>query len=220
MHFIDLHTHAWPDSASGNIAFHSFHQLEISIFQGYKTACSVGLHPWYLSESTWENQWQWFENAVQQPNVRIIGEIGLDTLRGPSLTFQQRCFEKQLDFAIQQGKPVIIHCVRAFDLLYASILRMNPTIPLILHGVNRKPELLKPFLSLGMGFSFGSALLKPGSPAQATLHIIPKTHYWLETDASGLPIQHIYQHAATLLQVTVEELIQDILENSKRIGIL
>jgi TatD DNase family protein len=219
--FLDIHTHAFPmPENSGDHIFHAFHQQEREQFAGYTQGCSVGLHPWFLAPDDMESQWHWLEEALRLPNVRMVGEAGLDTLRGPSLGFQQFCFEKQLRCASAQSKPVVIHCVRAFEALKTCIRAAAPDIPLILHGFNRSEKMLPMLRDTGFYFSFGAALCREGHPATNALKAIPRDRLFLETDDSGVSIHTIYQKAAKILALPLDELRGQIWENSIKIGIV
>ena len=219
--FLDIHTHAFPmPGSSEDRIFHSFHQREQEQFAGYVHECSLGLHPWFLSPADMEAQWHWLEEALQMPNVRMVGEAGLDSLRGPDLAFQQFCFEKQLRLASSQGKPVVIHCVRAFEALKTCIKTAAPAVTLILHGFNRSEKILSILRYTAFYFSFGAALCREGHPAINTLKSIPRDRLFLETDDSGVSIHTIYQKAAKILALPLEELQGQIWENSIKIGII
>ena len=69
---------------------------------------SVGIHPWEAAEG---------DLATVREHVgpaQIVGEIGLDYLR-PDREAQLRIFEGQLRLAEAAGKPVVLHCVKAFE---------------------------------------------------------------------------------------------------------
>lgn len=215
----DIHTHAWPDGNASRVVFRSFHQQEQEAFAHYKGCCTVGLHPWFLEPGGMNAQWAWFEGTVWQPRVRLIGEIGLDGLRGPSLDFQLRCFDLQLYQADELGKPVVIHCVRAFEALKQSIRRIQPAVPLIIHGFNRKESILTPLLLLGLYVSFGASILKDGHPSIEALRAMPRERLFLETDDSGVPIDMIYRRAAELLDLPLPILTEQIWNNCIKIGI-
>ena len=63
--------------------------------------------------------------------------------------------------------------------------------------------------------SFGAALLQPNSAAAKALCLTPINRVLLETDDSTASIEQIYQQAATLLQLNVVELPQQIQQNWK-----
>lgn len=220
MPYLDLHTHAPSENDYEVVALHAFDQTEAVAFNSCSFSCSVGFHPWHVQTPVHSNQWIWLEKAATLPHVRAIGEIGLDALRGPELTLQQSVFERQLDLANQVHKPVVIHCVRAFEQLQQSIRRVRPSVPLIIHGYRKSPELLLQLLAAGFQFSFGAALADKKSTAHRALCLVPAPFRWLETDDSGWEIQKIYQLAAEILGFPEEQLKEDIWRNAQKIGLI
>lgn len=80
---------------------------------------SVGVHPWWADGQDTTERLDVVARLASHPRVRAIGETGLDRLRGPEMDVQQRVFETQAYIARINNKPLIIHCVRAWDTLLA-----------------------------------------------------------------------------------------------------
>lgn len=57
---------------------------------------------------------------MQHPHA-IVGEIGLDKLKGPSKQAQQQAFIAQLELASRYNRPVSVHCVRQYGLLLSLL---------------------------------------------------------------------------------------------------
>lgn len=211
LNLIDIHTHhADPPGAT---AIRSFSQEEQESFASWTGECSAGLHPWFLSNTPITAQQDWLEAALSDPRVVLLGEAGLDRLRGPDLRQQQHLFNYQLALAARHHKPVIIHCVRAFSELLQAIRPWIGQIPFILHGFNRSFRTLEPFLALGCQVSFGAAILTPNGAAAQSLQQTPAEALFLETDNYPGDIQEIYQAAAALRNTTVDHLLQIIAHN-------
>lgn len=78
--------------------------------QLYSTA---GVHPHHADE--WQNTTQW-ETLFQQPEVKAIGETGLDFFRNiQPKDRQEKTFEAQLAFAIDTQLPIFLHQRDAHD---------------------------------------------------------------------------------------------------------
>ena len=75
---------------------------------------SVGLHPWYVGED-WREKVETMRSDAFSPNVCAIGECGLDKLTGNDYERQKHAFRAQVSLAEECGKPMIIHCVKAYD---------------------------------------------------------------------------------------------------------
>ncbi|RNF21202.1 Cut9 interacting protein Scn1 [Trypanosoma cruzi] len=77
------------------------------------------------------------EAALKRHPSAIVGEIGLDKLRGPSESAQLPLFVAQLKLAAKYGRPVSVHCVRSFGRLLQTLqeLPAEDTPPaIVLHG--------------------------------------------------------------------------------------
>lgn len=168
----------------------------------------MGLHPWFVSEDEWERdaQWDWLERVAREKKVLLLGECGLDKLQGPDLADQQLVFEHSLSLAEQLQKPMVIHCVRAYEELFASVQKIKPTVPLIIHGYARKATVLKPLLERGFYVSYGVAILHPNSAAAQSLAQTPLEKLFLESDDKMLPIADLYARAAQIKGLSVQEL--------------
>lgn len=79
----------------------------------------LGLHPYWVAdhdETACEAALD--ELAKLIPQVPLLGETGLDYrthIVKDSHARQMDCFDAQLDLAEMSRKPVVLHCVRAFD---------------------------------------------------------------------------------------------------------
>ena len=178
---------------------------------------SAGIHPWFL-EDDWEYQFQKVKTHAEQENCWAIGECGFDRLKGPELSIQQQAFERQCLLAMEKNIPLILHCVKAHDLLLAY-LKNNTQIPsIICHGWNLKPHLASQLLDFQVYFSFGRALLQPDSNAMHWLKACPSDRIFFETDDSAMRIDSIYEAASVILARPVEELRKQVLENWNQIS--
>ena len=65
---------------------------------------TFGLHPWHSAE------WSVQEMIPYMETGRVVGEIGMDSIWcDVPLKHQQEVFEKQLLFAFERKKPVVLH---------------------------------------------------------------------------------------------------------------
>lgn len=170
MKLFDTHTHhlrhdAWVNRAPGDI-------LE----PGY--TYSVGIHPWYADSFDLRA----LEEAAAHEAVAAIGETGLDTLRGPSLEVQEPVFRAHVKLSESLGKPLVIHCVKAFDRLMALKKELKPTQPWIIHGFRGKPQQAGQLLRAGFNLSLG-----PNFNPE-TARVIPSDRLHIETDDSPVAL--------------------------------
>jgi TatD DNase family protein len=216
--YTDLHTHLF--SADPAVwAVRSFHQQEKREEEQHAGPRSVGLHPWFLSPENLEEDWAWLERRSLQPEVVAIGEAGLDRLQGPLMPFQEMAFMRQLQLAEARQKPLIVHCVRAWDELERLLLAGRPSIAVVVHGFQKNEETMGRLLEAGAFFSFGAAILREGSTAERSLRAVPAGRFFLETDDDQNPIQAIHERAAAIRGLDAGELSLQLHENLKNIGI-
>lgn len=139
---------------------------------------SVGIHPWATDKPIALSELKRLVAMARDERAVAVGECGYDRLRGGAMDCQRRVFEFQARLAARLGKPLIIHCVRAFDLLLASAKRLRPEPGMwIVHGFRGKPALARQLLDAGMSLSLGEKF----NPATAA--VIPPTRLYHETDA-------------------------------------
>ncbi|SEQ38125.1 Sec-independent protein translocase TatD [Amphritea atlantica] len=71
--------------------------------------CTAGVHPHYSKEFTSTTR-ETLTDLLKQPEVRAVGETGLDFNRNFSPPEQQiRAFEQQLELAAESGLPLFLH---------------------------------------------------------------------------------------------------------------
>jgi TatD DNase family protein len=205
MHFWDFHTHHEEQS--------------YSIFQaggakiGAGIPVSIGIHPWEVAPN-WEITFEKIkEEAAQNPRVLAIGEAGFDRLKGPEISLQKATFFAQADLASQLEIPLILHCVKAHDLLLEYLKSAKDPPNIIWHGWNQKPELARQLLPFPVFFSFGKQLLHLQSNAEQWLKGCPIHRIFFETDDSGVEIDSIYQRASLLLQLPEAALADQVIAN-------
>lgn len=170
---------------------------------------SCGVHPWYSEDA--EPQLKFLKEIAGDPRIVAIGEAGLDKLKGPDLAIQQTIFAQQVELSEQLQKPLIIHCVKAWDELLRIKKMYRPRQPWIIHGYKGKLDLAKQLLSHGFFFSVNDRF-----NADA-IRVIPLERLFCETDVSEIPIGDIYNEVANTLEIPVETLISQIEENAKKV---
>ncbi|SKB57355.1 TatD DNase family protein [Parapedobacter luteus] len=213
--FFDIHAHRGaPHSAGASVIYNvlPLHEKPTSV----NTWISIGLHPWYLTEENLEPQMDVLADRISDTRVKLVGECGFDRLRGPAMPIQQAAFERQAVLAVRHNKPMIIHCVRAFDELQSYGKRYAAKVPMIVHGFNKSPALAGQLLRQGFYLSFGAAIMEETSNAAKTIRQIAPP-FFLETDDSGVNIQAIYEQAAFLRKMALDDLKDIIFASWKKI---
>lgn len=174
---------------------------------------SYGLHPWYINEMTYEDDLRKLEIKADEKRCIAIGECGLDKLSKVNFDLQQKVFEEEIRIANYYKKPLIIHCVKAFNELVNCLNLGNNEVPVIIHGFNNNENIARVLLTHGCYFSFGKALLGYESNAAKALKNIGRKNFLLETDDSDISIKYIYRKAAEILGVDEEIVKQQVQSN-------
>ncbi|MFC4212193.1 TatD family hydrolase [Pedobacter lithocola] len=218
MPYLDIHTHRSLQQKD----IQSILSLSLTDGNLYPLTCnrsiSVGLHPWFAKLENLEIQLKHLECKAQQPNVKMIGECGLDKLRGESITNQIIILENQIKLAEKLNKPVILHCVKSFSELLEIRKRLKVKIPMIIHGFNKQKALGELLIANGFYLSFGASILKENSGASQLIQ--SNDNFFLETDDSNISIQQIYQVAASLKKCSVDELKARIFASWKELNLV
>lgn len=168
---------------------------------------SVGLHPWHLdlfcddSMRIKEEIWVELVAAAADPAVAAVGECGIDIPKGGLLATQMLAFRRQALLAERLRKPLVIHSVKAHDLIVGMKKDINPAMPWIIHGFRNKPTIAAIYLEAGCMLSFGEKF-NPES-----LDITPSDRILAETDESPLSIGEIISRLERSAQKPLKELI-------------
>ncbi len=166
---------------------------------------SIGIHPWYIVEDRINSDLQIIENKLQEDNCFALGECGLDKRVESSMALQQMVFEKQLALAEKYQKPVILHCVAAFQELIAVKKKLNISVPMIIHGFSKNIEVANQLVQNGFYLSFGKYLLL-NKELELVFNSVPNNRLFLETDTIEQDISEVYQLAAKYKNIEVEEM--------------
>jgi TatD DNase family protein len=212
--YIDMHTHNGKPS-TGVFIIESLMAHETKQ-PGNESgvAYTFGIHPWFLNESNHKRLIKCVEESVDHPNVLAIGEAGFDKLRGPSIDLQQEVFGEQVAMAETWNKPVIIHCVKAWDELLSVRKKLRPKTPWMIHGFRGSVELAGQLISKGFYLSIWFEFAARPESAKM-LKSLPKERIFLETDGADIDIRDIYSKVAVDLDMTVDELKSMMLDNFK-----
>ncbi len=210
--YIDIHTHnAKP--AKGIFAVENLMAHE-NLMPGTITAkaFTAGIHPWHLNEFNRDKLLEYVSNVAGDPNLIAFGEAGFDKLRGPSVELQTSTFAEQVKIAGEYNKPLVIHCVRAWEELLAAHRNMKPLTPWLVHGFRGKKELALQLIKRGMYLSFWfDFVMRPDSAE--LLRFLPNYRIFLETDGADVDIRDIYRKVSIDLGMDVDELKRIVINN-------
>lgn len=202
--YINIHTHH-VSADHGVYVFNNRFGHDSSYYTD--SLFSVGVHPWDAA-SVGPDFIEALEALVAHPHCLAVGECGLDTLKGPGLDLQKQVFEQQLRLAVAHHKPVIIHCVKAFDELMELAKPYINQVPLIIHGFHKSSQLAAQLIARGFYLSLNPALLQR---EDFDFGQIPHQRFFLETDMlDNATIKHIYEAAALKFKMSPEALTEKI----------
>ncbi len=174
---------------------------------------SIGIHPKEIDIHHIENQFNWLESNITK-NCFAIGECGLDSFAETDQKTQEEVFLRQIKFANEIKKPIIVHCVRKF---YEVIsLKKYAKQSMIIHGFNKKQSIADDLLKNNFYLSFGKAVLYNLS-LQNTLKITPLNKFFLETDNDDFNIEELYMKVSEIKEISLENLNKQIVENLETI---
>ena len=205
MQFFNLHTHKFTNQPQVLELVNQYPQefdAEIPFY-------SIGIHPWFIVEDRIGADLAIIESKLQDENCRAVGECGLDKRIEIPFDLQQIVFEKQLALAQKQNKPVVIHCVAAFQEIIEIKKRLNITVPRLIHGFSKNEQVAKQLIDAGFYISFGKYLLR-NPELESVFKSIPNDRFFLETDTIEEGIREVYALAAKYKGLDLIEL-QDII---------
>jgi TatD DNase family protein len=196
---------------------------------------SFGLHPWWIEKSTRaeiESNLKKLEADVGL--AQAIGETGLDffSKRDPArFADQEFAFRAQLRLALAHQKPVVLHVVKAHEVVQKMIREEKAeSLRFQVHSFSGSAENARAWVKLGAFLSFsGSIVRENGSKLRQTLKAVPRAQILLETDAPDQAwrrdgqnepafIGEIYRSAAQVLDLPLSYLTAIVAENFDRFG--
>lgn len=172
---------------------------------------SVGLHPWYLDEGTWPEELTILQMNAAKSEVLAIGECGLDKLTAAAWDLQLKVFRQQIKLAEELNKPLIIHCVKAFQEVLTELRGVK--VPVIFHGINNKRTVMRPIIDSGHYLSFGKSLLSNIESVRDTFMATPLDRIFLETDDAMTDIREIYKSASLIKEISEKEIVLQLEKN-------
>lgn len=202
--FFNLHTHS-HNAQENVLAVVNQYPNEVDATLPY---FSVGIHPWYIDEEKNKAYLKIIEDKVQFSNCLAVGECGLDKRIELPLSKQQDIFEKQLRIAENYKKPVILHCVSAYQEVISIKKELKISVPMIIHGFSKNYQTAKSLLDHGFYLSFGKYLFRNPELSEVFARI-PNDAFFLETDTIEETIFEVYQKAEHIKKINVEQQVEN-----------
>lgn len=192
--YIDIHTHREESSA--------------------KTIHTAGIHPWDVEEYDLTDPDQKRAVEAEIASADAAGEIGLDFVAEVDREVQREMFVAQLKIAKKHRKPVVLHCVRAFE----PTMKVLSTFPVkvVFHGFIGSVQQMNQAVEAGYYISFGDRTFASPKSLKA-LREVPLERLLLETDTVSITIEEIYSKVSKVRMESVDELREAIYNNFKTI---
>lgn len=163
----------------------------LQVCAAYKDLCypMMGLHPTSVKED-YRQELEVVLRYLKEPNSFVaIGEIGMDLYWDKTFVKEQEIvFRQQVEWALEYGLPVVIHCREAFDYIYKVLADYKDTsLTGIFHsftGTQEEAERLLEFQGFCLGINGVVTFKKSALPG--VLSQIPLERIVLETDSPYL----------------------------------
>lgn len=182
MQILDLHTH---NIASSEGIISCSPQDFNSKASGYY---SVGLHPWKISDD-YEVQLELLKRYASLSQVVAIGETGIDLVKSDALLYKQiDVFKEHIEISEQEEKPLIIHSVKAHDIISSLRRELMPKQAWIIHGFRGKPSIAEIYLKAGCKLSFGQFF------NTQSLKSVSQEEIFAETDDADIDIHKVIRN--------------------------
>lgn len=214
----------------------------------YKILRSFGVHPLYPDMEGIS----FFETLLKQGLINGAGEAGFDFRNStPRLDSSKlkgakggRAYEREqeaiwrnlAELAIKYKKPLIIHCVKAIDKIFADDKLLSKAWSVVFHSFSGSAQEAFSLLNHGINayFSFGKSIIYGGKRAAQCIKLIPIERLLLETDnssaaeasarktktkqsqikiAPALDIKRVYQAASSIREMALDELCHEVKTN-------
>lgn len=207
MNFFDFHHHH-PTKEFGiyNLKFED--EIPESFF-------SAGIHPDSITNDI-DEHFIWLKSLSNLQNCVAIGECGLDGRIDVEEKLQEEVFERQICLANEINKPIIIHCVRRFSRL--SYFQKLSKVPMIVHGFNKRKTIGEDLFKNDFYLSFGQSVLYNVN-LQDFLRSFPLEKIFLETDSTEFNIEELYEKVASIKNIEIADLTQEIKKNLQTLKI-
>ena len=177
---------------------------------------SIGIHPWFIDENRLAADLDCIAEKLQLAPCLALGECGLDKRIDIPMAVQMSVFRKQLEIAMQTHKPIVLHCVAAYDEVIAIKKEMKIENPMIVHGFSKNEQVAQSLLKNGFYLSFGKYLVR-NPEMEKVLKFVPENQILLETDTIEESIYQVYEKAAAVKGISVAEMKAIFFDNFSRI---
>ncbi len=154
---------------------------------------AFGLHPWWVHGlgAAPDRGFSPLDAALERlraelPDAHALGETGLDAARGRMKDggeLQLRAFRAQLAMALEIGKPLVLHVVRAHSQAL-QVLEESAGLGGMVHSFSGNAADAERYLRMGLLLSISARIVHPDADElRAIVRDAPADQLVLETDA-------------------------------------
>jgi len=143
---------------------------------------AAGIQPSYSADAD-EQDWNEIRALAAKSSVVAVGETGLDAHYDWSpIERQKEMFERHLALSVELGKPVIVHCRKASDMIM-EMLKSAGRVFGVQHCFSERQDYARKLLDLGFYISFTGIISREGyKRLKATAAYVPADRLLIETD--------------------------------------
>ena len=177
---------------------------------------SIGIHPWYINENRLSSDLEIIDQKLIFSNCLALGECGLDKRIEIPIEIQEKVFKSQILIAEKHQKPLVLHCVAAFQEIIQIKKELKIKVPMIIHGFSKNEQTAKQLLDNGFYLSFGKYLLL-NPELKSVFQSVPNDKFFLETDTVEESLEEVYALAANYKNTEIEELKTIVATNFEKV---
>lgn len=162
----------------------------------------VGLHPHWVQTSGIKKDLvaddvaaylsqlrEQLQNNIHQKKCVAIGECGLDTFIETPMDLQQQVLEVHLQLAQEVELPLIIHCRKAHNELFALLQQYHLPAGGVIHAFSGSYELAARYWTMGFRLGIGGTITyERAQKTRRAVKQLPLEAILLETDAPDMPL--------------------------------
>jgi TatD DNase family protein len=145
---------------------------------------SFGIHP----QEPLKNEWGFLEELTHSGRIAAIGECGFEAFNPgfrARMDEQREAWDFQVSLALDSGLPLVVHCRKALDLIFADSKRLKKVRAVAFHGWGGSAREADSLVDRGVNafFCAGKGLLRGDRSLAETVASLPSERILPETDA-------------------------------------
>lgn len=188
-----------------------------SLFEAYPKQIipAFAVHPWYASEVK-EGYQERLEAYFKKYPQALVGECGFDRACQTDLKSQTEVFEQQFLLAEKYNRPMLVHSVKAEDLILKYIAKKHPKM--LIHSFSGSAQFLRQLMNNDCYISVNINFFNKPS-AVDMIRQTEKNRLLIETDAPYqslvLSLAEVVKKIAQIRQESVENTAQILYSNAE-----